>query len=166
MPMPTLTIERLRQILRYDPETGIWTWLVRKNNRLKAGGRAGSNAGRYWMIKIDGKSYTAHHLAFFYMEGRWPKDELDHEDTNTFNNAWKNLREATRSQNCANRRLHKNNTSGFKGVIWHKQRQRWAAQIKRNGTTKHLGFFDTPELAASAYAIAAQETFGQFARVA
>lgn len=163
--MSELTLEKLCSILRYDPQTGNWTWLIQKNNRFKAGSRAGSNAGRYWVIKIDGETFTAHHLAFFYMTGRWPQEEMDHKDTDTFNNAWSNLREATRSQNCANRRLHKNNTSGYKGVIWHKQRGRWAAQIRISGTTKHLGFFDTPELASEAYAAAAIETFGEFARL-
>lgn len=161
---PELSHEYLRSILSYDPVTGAWTWIVRKNYRVPAGSRAGSISGRYWMIKIDGRSYASHILAFFYMTGAWPNDEIDHEDTDSLNNVWENIREATRSQNCANRKIHKNNTSGHKGVTWHKQHQKWAAQIKIDGKHKHIGLFASASLAADAYAQAAHKFFGNFAR--
>lgn len=99
-----LTQEYLKSILHYAPETGIFTWIVCLSNRAKIGSIAGTirNNG-YSKINIGGQLYYAHRLAWLYMTGKWPKEHVDHKDNVRANNKWKNLREATYSQNNKNR---------------------------------------------------------------
>jgi hypothetical protein len=97
------------------------------------------------------------------MTGRWCSRVIDHLDRNPSNNRWDNLRRATVSQNNANRRRHKNNACGFKGVS-RTQYGRWRATIFKNGRRHHLGVFSTPESAHVAYVTAARKLFGEFAR--
>lgn len=92
--------------------------------------------------------------------------EVDHRNGIRSDNSWSNLRLATQQQNQANSRRPKNNTSGFKGVFWNKQRGKWAAKINPGGRQVHLGFFDNPKEAAGAYRTAAQAFFGDYARAA
>jgi hypothetical protein len=163
----SLTAERLRELLHYNPETGIFTRLVRTARRVRVGDIAGSlNRGGYWQIAVDGRSYLAHRLAWFYMTGKWPTGDLDHHNLCGSDNSWTNLRQATDSQNNANRRLRSTNTSGLKGVSWSKARSKWHARIKINGKDRHLGFSDCRAAAHFAYVIAADEAFGEFARAA
>ena len=84
-------------------------------------------------------------MAFLLQVGRWPEGEIDHIDGNGLNNRWNNLREVTPTENQRNARKRSDNTSGTTGVGWHKQRQKWKAQIRINGTQKHLGYFDSKE---------------------
>lgn len=91
--------------------------------------------------------------------------EIDHEDNNGLNNQKSNLRVATHWQNLANRALQKNNTSGYRGVSWSKQANKWWAQIYVNSRTIHLGLFDDIKDAARAYNKAAIERYGEFARL-
>lgn len=158
--------ETLKKLLHYEPETGRWTWLVTKTNSTPAGSLAGAKRlDNYIHIRIDGKFYYAHRLAWFYMTGEWPKAHIDHLDGNPSDNRWANLREATRSQNLANARKPKTNTSGFKGVFWHNAGQRWCSQITAEGKHIHLGLFSSKEDAHKAYAEAAIRYHGEFARV-
>jgi hypothetical protein len=131
---------------------------------VKAGDVAGTlrNDG-YCRIKIKGRHYRSHHLAWFYMTGKWCSAMIDHCDGNPSNNRWANLRRATASQNCANRRVHRNNKCGFKGVVW-SHIGRWRATVYKNGRKHHLGSFATPEDAHAAYVTAARKLFGEFAR--
>jgi HNH endonuclease/AP2 domain len=162
-----LTVERLRQVLDYDPEIGVFTWRVQPNNRVKAGAVAGTLADRgYRRIKIDDREYLAHRLAWLHHYCEWPPGEIDHKDNNPANNAIANLRVASRSQNCWNSRKRKDNKSGLKGVYWHSPARRWSAQIKIHGRNVYLGSFATPEQAHAAYMAAAEEHFGEFARTA
>lgn len=92
------------------------------------------------------------------------KEDVDHIDSNPLNNRRSNLRLATRAQNGANQRKPSTNTSGFKGVSFHKQRKKWGANIRVNDKLRNLGYFDTPEEAHEAYKKAAVEAFGEFAR--
>lgn len=161
----TLTQARLKERLKYDPETGVFTWAASPHGRHPVGSIAGTiDAQGYQAIKIDRKTYKAHRLAWLFMTGEWPQDEMDHKDTVRLNNAWANLRAATHSQNQANSKRPKNNTSGVKGVWWHKKRQRWRAAIGRNGKTYSLGDFKSISAAKEAYAKAASAAFGEFAR--
>lgn len=156
-----LTAERLHQLLAYDPETGVFTWLVAKNRRIKIGAVAGHlRDGAYRQIKIDGRRYEAHRLAFLYMTGAWPKGQVNHINSDKVDNRFVNLREATRPQNKANRR----SAGGFKGVYWHKRDRRWQVLITVAGTRRHLGYFDTAEAAHAAYCAAAIKHSGNFAR--
>lgn len=90
---------------------------------------------------------------------------VDHIDNNPFNNCRENLRLATHSQNVQNQKIHSNNTSGFKGVSFHKKRSRWQATISIKGKQKHLGFFQTLDDAYKAYCKAAKQYYGEFARL-
>jgi hypothetical protein len=159
-------VARLRQLLRYDPDSGSWTWLEPTSNRVKTGGIAGRRGGNgYWGIKIDGRRYPTSVLAFLYMTGEWPSGVIDHIDRNPENNRWSNLRCVSHAQNCANRGRNKNNTSGFKGVTWDKRQRRWVAQIQAHGKHHGLGYFRDPQAAHAAYLAAAQKYFGEFAGV-
>lgn len=161
-----ITQEKLKSILHYDPETGLWTWLVTRGRLAKKGQRAGFiSAERYWIIKVSGKSYKGHRLAWFYMTGRWPPFDTDHIDLCRSNNVWSNLREATRAQNQMNGPIRADNTSGVKGAHWHKRDRVWLASIAAEGRKIHLGTFRRVEDAHAAYAAAAVKYFGEYARV-
>lgn len=125
-----ITQEQLKLILNYDPETGEFNWLVKPRNRASIGGVAGHlRKNGYREISIKGKKYYAHRLAWLYMTGSWPKEHIDHINGNPSDNRFCNLREATRSQNMHNQGVCSNNTSGYKGVCWHKSNQKWEACI-------------------------------------
>jgi hypothetical protein len=164
-----LTQERLKELLTYDPETGLFYWLVDRGS-IKAGAVAGCRKRTYIAISVDDVIYRAHHLAWVYMTGRWPEPFVDHRDLNKHNNAWVNLREATKSQNQANVGIIASNKSGLKGVSRYRAGERygkpWQACIGVNGKSKHLGHFATKEEAHAAYCEAASEIFGEFARAA
>src|SRR5258708_26887584 len=163
--MAPLTIRRLREVLSYDPDSGVFTWLKNLSRRTPIGTAAGkiTKRDRRRAIRIDGTSYIAARLAFFYVKGRWPKRDIDHRDGDRLNDKWKNLREATRSQNVANRGTFPH-SSEFKGVSFDKQTGRWRARIRVSGKLIALGRHDTPEQDHAAYVAASRKHFGQFAR--
>lgn len=156
-----LTQNALKSAIHYDPISGKFTWLKGKRRGKEAGSVLKTKYNSYRNILIDGYFHPAGQLAWLYMTGTYSKLEIDHRDRNGLNNAWSNLREATRSQNGANCGLQSNNTSGYKGVS--KSSGRWAAIIQVNGKRKHLGTFETPEEAFEAYKAKAIEVFGEFA---
>lgn len=165
--MNAVTHERLTSVLDYAPATGHFTWKVANNGRVRVGQRAGSpNKDGYIQIKIDRQLYGAHRLAWFYVHRRWPTDEIDHKHGTITDNRISELREATRVQQMANRKTPVNNTSGFKGVSFHKRMQRWRAYIAVAGKPLHLGYFNTPEEAHNAYSAASIRECGEFARMA
>lgn len=162
-----LTHERLKELLHYDPETGVFTRLVDTGKgRFKAGTVSGGvSGGRYRAQWIDGKSYLEHRVAWFWMTGCWPKYQIDHKNLDKCDNRWSNLRESTISQNAMNRCGRA--ASGMKGVYFVKNEKkcgskRWRAII--NG--RHLGLFNTLEEAGAAYISAAKVLHGEFARLA
>lgn len=147
----TLTHIRLISLLSYDPDDGIFRWLVRRSN-VSAGSIAGGNHGTgYKVIGIDGRLYLAHRLAWFFVHGRWPSDQLDHINGVKDDNRLANLREATTSENHQNMPLPRNNRSGAIGVNHCRSTGRWVAQITTNGQRKTLGRFETVEEASKAY---------------
>lgn len=160
-----LTIARLRELLVYDPETGIFRNRISRR-RVRAGAVAGCiNSQGYVIICIDYVHYRAHHIAWLYHYGRWPEGgEMDHEDMVRHHNAIANLREATQSLNNANRRAYSNNKSGYKGVYWHRRNKKWIAMVRKDRKGIHVGSFDCPKAAHEAYLARAEELFGQFAR--
>ena len=127
-------------------------------------GRISTKHG-YREIGIDFQLIRAHRLAFLYMTGQWPIDQVDHINNDKTDNRWCNLREANRSQNCANQGLKKNHGNQFIGVVWDKPRNKWRAQIRINGRKVNLGRFVNIEEAKAARNKAARETFGEFARL-
>ena len=155
-----LTQEYLKSILHYDPETGIFTWLKcsRKGNSGKI---AGNKSNGYNRIRINKKLYRAHRLAFLYCFGCIPK-YIDHINRDTTDNRISNLRGCTQSQNMANTPTKGNNTSGFRGVSWHKNMGQWRADICHHGKQHSLGHFSDPEAAHEAYKKAHVEAFGEF----
>ena len=160
-----LTPERVKDILHYDPLTGVFTWLKAESNRIHIGDTAGSpNWTGYFYTRISGKKYSLHRLAWLYTYGAWPKEEIDHINGRRGDNRICNLREATHAQNCKNLSLSKSNTSGFRGVSWDAKRKKWCAIIVVNYRHNRLGYFDTPEAASAAYEAKATELFGTFKR--
>lgn len=151
----------VHDLFSYDPVTGIFVRLKSVRPRRWVGKRAGSlNTDGYRVIRIGRIDYYAHRLAWFYVHGTCPT-LLDHIDGNPDNNAIANLREASKSTNGANRGKQINNTTGFKGIK--KRYHRWIAQIYIGGKNKYLGSFETKELAAAAYTVAARKEYGEFA---
>ena len=138
-----LTIERLREVLDYCPETGLFTWRVSTSNRMPIGSAAGSlKPNGYVAVNIDGKRYQAHRLALFWVSGIEPKAQaVDHKDRNPSNNKFTNLREATREENMQNASLSKANLSGYKGVSWVPDRQKWQVYITIRNKRLPLGRF-------------------------
>lgn len=162
-----LMIERLREVLDYDPTTGIFVWKKTLARRAPAGSKAGvvvKGRRKYLCIGIDNRRFHASRLAWFYVHGVWPTTHIDHRDNDALNNRLENLREANDSQNQANRGKNKNSTSGYKGVYWDKSSGRWAANIWKNYQKIWLGCHDTPELAYAAYCAATRKLNGEFAR--
>jgi hypothetical protein len=165
--MKRLTVQRLRELLAYDPETGVFTWLVTKSSRAVKGSVAGSiNGEGYRQIQLDGAMYAAHHLAWFYVKGGWPTEQIDHRNCTRDDNRFTNLREASGNQNKRNTRISRNNTSGFKGVYFDKRSNRWRAYIHHERRQRYLGTFDTATEAHAAYYKAAVEIDPEFARAA
>jgi hypothetical protein len=161
--MTGLSYERLKELLNYERETGVFRWREDRQNGLK-----GQQAGKvmrdgYIRITVDYRSYAAHRLAWLYMTGEWPADDVDHRDRCRSNNRWDNLRAATHTQNQHNASLRRDNTSGFKGVHFHKQSGKWFAQIRFRGVKHYLGIHATPEDAARAYNKAANDLHREFA---
>lgn len=145
-----LTVERLHEVLHYDPETGAFTWLCDTGGKAHAGDTAGwANAKGYREVEIDQRSYKAHRIAWLYMTGVWPKHLIDHEDTDKSNNAWRNLREATTAQNAQNRQgANANNILGILGV--RASGLRYEARIRLDGKLIRLGSFATVDQAREA----------------
>lgn len=146
-----LTQGKLKNILHYNPDTGVFVWLDDKRNHVKAGDIAGSlDAYGYNCIKIKSKSYKASRLAWLYMEGYFPEHEIDHMNRIKNDDRWNNLRHATHQCNTRNCSMAKNNSSGITGVYWHKNVKKWSANIMESGRLRYLGCFDTKMDAAKA----------------
>jgi hypothetical protein len=161
-----LTAERLREVLDYDPKTGIFTRkLARGNDHLI--GKPTSQVPRkngYLTIRVDGVMYYAHRLAWLHVHGVWPIAQGEHENTIKTDNRIDNIRDANPSQNRANIHAHKNSATGVKGVSWDRKSKKFRAQISKDGEKIHLGHFDDIGGGAGAYAEAANRLFGEFAR--
>ena len=145
-----LTQERLKQILHYNPLTGNFTWKVRTAQRVKIGDVAGSvNSHGYMRIRIDGRECGAHRLAWLYVYGQFPPEQIDHINHDKVDNRIVNLRCVSDVENKRNKTKSKNNTSGVTGVNWHKPAQKWLVRIKVNGKTLYLGLTPDFDLAVA-----------------
>lgn len=152
-PKNDLTYEQVAEWLSYDPEIGEITWI---KGPLR-GRKAGTVNHGYLQIKLFQRGYRGHRLAWLLHTGSWPEDEIDHIDRDPMNNKISNLRVACRTLN--------NRNKPAVGATYHKQRQKWVAQIKiGGGAKKHLGVFDTQEEASQAY-FAAKEHYHPQIRV-
>ena len=147
-----LTQAQLKSVLNYDQDTGIFTWLVKISKKIKIGDIAGSKANGYKIIRLNNKQYYAHRLAWLYIAGEWPKNEIDHINNIKIDNRIKNLRDVSSSKNKQNKiKAQKNSTSGFLGVSWHKAKNKWRARIRVNKKELVLGYFDDKEIAYQTY---------------
>lgn len=156
-----LTQEYLKSILKYEPETGLWFWLIQAGLNVGEGSIAGSIQNGYLVIGIDCKVYMAHRLAHLYMTGKWPENEVDHENRIRSDCRWENIRNAKHNQNQYNAKVKSNSKSGIKGIRL--KYNKWESRIRINGKPTHLGYFSTPEEAHEAYLKAAIANFGEFA---
>ena len=162
----------IRSILDYWPETGVLRWRQRQDQDAQWNGRyAGTVAGfengdGAVRVAINDHKYLAHRVIWAWMTGERPPNLIDHEDLDRSNNRWENLRAATKSQNCANSRLQRNNTSGIKGVSWSKAARRWQVHITKDKKQRFLGLYNCIGAAACVRDIEANIAFGEFARAA
>lgn len=166
------TAEYIRSILDYDPETGVFRWKHRTDvsskggwNRKYAGKITGclDKSTGYVVIIINYKKYYAHILAWVFVTGEWPDNEIDHKDKVRSNNIFLNLRPATNSQQRMNSKLRSDNTSGIKGVSWRKDTKKWCVQIWVNNKKYNKGSYSTIEEAKAVYEEAAKQFHGEFA---
>lgn len=157
-----LTKEYLNELFEY--RDGKLYWKVQKGCRGKIGAFAGTDNGKgYLKVQIDGVKHFVHRIVWIMHYGEAPK-RLDHKDTNKLNNRIENLRPATGTENGLNRGAPKHNTSGIKGVSWHKKHGKWYVCMKVLGKQKFFGLFEDIEL-AELVAIEAREKYhGEFAR--
>lgn len=150
-----LTQDRVKTLLLYDPDTGVFRWKVARSNaaRLSTAGTVCKKG--YRRISIDAKTYPAHRLAWLYVYGVYPDTEMDHINRNRDDNRISNLRVANRFVNTQNTNGRKDNVSGHRGVGWHKISARWRARINVNNKCVNLGSFLSFEEAVAAYQQAA-----------
>lgn len=160
---PVLTAARLRQILEYDPQTGLFRRLpgLRKHFTLSPddwfpGARQKKG---HWEIRLNERTYQTGRLAWVLMTGRWPPKQVDHINLDGLDNRWENLRLATHAENQRNARPRP-----LKGASWHKHAQKWRAVITVDDRQIHLGYFETAEEAHDAYREASAKYHGKFGR--
>ena len=153
-----LTWERLKELLFYCAVTGIFTWRVDRTAGVKVGDVAGSHnkASGYMRIKVDGKTYFAHRLAWFYVYGEWPTNKVDHinakdihDGLNKIDNRIVNLRDVDNRGNQSNRRKHRK--GGLVGTSFCKRSGKWLSSIGQEGKKKFLGYFPTEHEASDVY---------------
>lgn len=147
-----LTQAELKSQLHYDPETGVFTWSIRKAIKTKVGSMAGNVKHGYVYIKINNRSYRAHRLAWLYVYGVMPDRQIDHMNGLRDDNRLSNLRLVNNSENQQNIfKIKSNNTSGYRGVSFEKNESKYRAEIMVDGKSIFLGRYDNAEDAGKAY---------------
>lgn len=137
----SITQKQLKELLKYDPLTGVFIWSVASSNRFKVGDVAGTlRSDGYINIGVKGKYYKAHRLAFMYMTGGIPK-QVDHDNHIRNDNRWKNLNSATNAINSRNQSMPSNNTSNCIGVCFREDIRKWQSYITIGGNRIHIGYF-------------------------
>ena len=162
-----LTQAELKSKLHYCHDTGIFTWIApsKYNPCLKGTSFRKKDLEGYIRIRINTISYKAHRLAWLYVHGKFPNEQIDHINGITDDNRLCNLREATQYENMKNRNKFSNNKSGFKGVSFDSYAKKWRARAGLNGRSYSLGMFLTPEEASQAYKAFALKHHGEFIRI-
>lgn len=157
----TLSKEYLHQI--FDYKNGNIFWKIQCGS-VYVGKKAGGlrDPRGYKSVQINGNKYLLHRIIFMMFYGYTPKF-VDHIDGNPLNNRIENLRESTHSQNCFNRPKPVHNTSGTKGVNWHKTAKKWEVRVMILGKRVHFGLFKSLELAELVAIEARDKYHGKFA---
>lgn len=152
--------------LDYDAATGEMHWKIWPRTGRPCGREiVTTNAQGYRVVTLMGRQYRVHRVAWLMMYGKWPSELLDHANGKRTDNRLVNLREANRSENNRNRGMSRNNTSGFKGVSYDRDRKKWQAKIWRGNKAIHLGRYLTAQEAFAAYCKASREYHGEFRRL-
>lgn len=164
--MTQITCEIVRELLHYSPVDGVFSWRKRERRWFKTDRAystwnsryAGKRAGYVWkchksdyqlrQIKLFGKHHSEHRLAWLYMTGEIPDQEIDHKNRDATDNKWNNLKDSGHAQNCRNRSMRKDNSSGITGVSYRADRKKWRAHCCVNGKRHHLGTFSEIDEAA------------------
>lgn len=152
-----MTLEdAIKESIRYDLETGLLWWKFRKGGRRfnKPVGSTGNSNGYVQVcFRFEGKDriFQGHRIAWLIHFGHWPDLKLDHIDRCRTNNRVDNLREVSDLENSWNQSLSKSNKSGYKGVCLHKRLGKYSSNVRHEGRSKHLGYYNTPEEAAEVY---------------
>lgn len=172
-----IDVALLRLILRYDPSTGVLTWLPRTPDLFETSKWTAEHSCKVWNSKYAGKEaftyvsngyktgslfavlYLAHRVVWAMSTGAWPVEEVDHINGRRDDNRIVNLRAVSRQENMQNQKMRSTNTSGVMGVTWKSHCSRWAARIVISDKDIHLGYFHTLEEAAAARK-AAERKFG------
>ena len=135
-----LNQEMLIGLLWYNQSTGVFSWKKNRDNTIKKGMAAGAlNYGGYIVIGINREHYLAHRLAWLYVHGEWPEDQIDHINHSPADNRIENLREVSSGGNSLNISLQGRSLTKITGVHWHKSHNRWQAHIKKGGEDHYLG---------------------------
>ena len=154
----SITQDKLKKLISYNPDTGEFFRLVSLSNSSKIGKVTGYKTDfGYIRLCVDGKQYFAHRLAWLYIYGEFPSSVIDHIDQNPSNNKISNLRTVSIKQNLENRNKPKNNKSGFKGVSWSKSVNKWIAMIGHKNQQIYLGAYKNIHDADHAYQNAAKK---------
>lgn len=162
--MSELAAETLRDLVSYDPETGVFR-RRRSKGAAKAGRVAGFLHGKgYLAFCVNGRVYGCHRLAWLYVYGTFPDEEIDHINGIPDDNRVANLREASHRQNMGNRKGNRGSRSGLKGAYRVHGRNGLSDRWRSSILGRHLGNFDSAEEAHAAYVVAAEKEFGSFAR--
>lgn len=145
-----VSVGQLRELLDYDPSSGVLTWRKRDQHWFKSrrdceawntryAGKPANSLHKfgYVIVRLFGRSYKGHRIAYAMHHGCWPTLQIDHINGDKADNRISNLREVDNQTNAMNTKTHRHNTSGVSGVYWHKRDRKWIARI---GTTKAGSF--------------------------
>ena len=161
----SVTQSDIKSKLSYDPITGLFRWINSKSTNIANGSIAGSlNPNGYIYIGLYRHKYRAHRLAWIYMTGKEPENQIDHINGVRSDNRFSNLRLASNLKNTRNRGINSNNKSGYRGVSWSSSANKWVAHGMAKGKRKNLGYFETAELASQAFEKYAKQNHGEFYR--
>lgn len=153
----------LTALLTYDPDTGVFHWREPKYPRRPDGVVGFRNDEGYLKTKIRGRTYALHRLAWFYVHGEWPTDQVDHINGKRDDNRMENLRQASQGENRANSKTNHNNALGVRGVRKKQRGTGYEARIRKDGKLISIGYFATIQEAKAAYQAAQRILHGEFA---